>query len=255
MSFTRKRTLTFILRFLYSIRIIDKYPNWEHLYTHCWDFFASIHCLMLENRIIDHIVYAVPDLEQAMQDFESKTGVAPAFGGYHTHQGTKNAIVNIGQEAYLEIITVDPANEAISGPRWMGVDLIQEPKVTRWSLKSDQLSSDSAILHTYDSRMGEIKGGQRNTSSGDLLSWMMIMPLPDPEIEIVPFITSWGTDSTHPTSNLRQECSLLGIQFTHPQPELVLDVWQGLGLRESIDRGAVAQIKLVLDTPKGRVEL
>ena len=137
----------------------------------------------------------------------------------------------------------------------MGVDLIQEPKVTRWSLKSDQLSSDSAILQAYDAQMGEVKGGQRNTSSGALLSWMMIMPLPHPEVEIVPFITSWGADSIHPTSNLQEDCSLLGIQFTHPQPEVFREVWQGLGLEEPIGLGAAAQIKLVLDTPKGRVEL
>lgn len=210
---------------------------------------------MLENRIIDHIVYAVPDLEKAMLDFENRTGVAPTFGGYHTHQGTKNAIVNIGKDAYLEIITVDSANEAITGPRWMGVDLILEPKVTRWSLKSDQLSSDSIILQKYDPQMGEVKGGQRNTSSGDLLSWMMIMPLPHPEVEIVPFITSWGADSVHPTSNLPQNCRLLELQFTHPQPELFREVWQGLGLKRAIAQGPVVEIKLVLDTPKGRVEL
>ena len=220
------------------------------------DFFIPLNPLpMLRNRTIDHIVFAVPDLEQAMQDFEERTGVAPVFGGYHAHQGTKNAIVNMGQGAYLEMITVDHANKAISAPRWMGVDLIQTPKITRWSLKSDRLSLDSKALQKYDPRMGHIQAGQRRTERGALLSWMMSMPLAHPAVEIAPFVTSWGEDSIHPTTNLPPSCALVDIHFGHPDPSTLATLWAALQLTTSITKDNKARISLVLDTPKGRVEL
>lgn len=210
---------------------------------------------MPSKRKIDHIVYAVPDLEAAILEFEAMTGVRPTFGGYHQHKGTKNALVNIGDGAYLELITVDQENTTISAPRWMGVDLIQEAKVTRWSLKSDQLEQDSQALRSYHAKMGLIEGGQRNTAAGDLLSWMMIMPLAEPAVEIAPFVTSWGENSVHPTQNLSPVCPLLDIQFVHPEPVALADLWRQLGLNYPILAGTTPQIKVVLDCPKGNIEL
>ncbi len=206
-------------------------------------------------RKIDHIVYVVLDLEEAIEDFRVRTGVTPVFGGYHTSKGTKNALVNIGQGAYLELITVDLDNIEIAAPRWMGVDLISEAQVTRWSLKSDQLEGDSRALKTFHSSMGRIEGGQRKTASGGLLSWMMIMPLAAPAVEIAPFVTSWGKESIHPTQDLSPVCPLLDIQFIHPEPATLKEVWSQLGLSYSITQGPKPRIKIVLDCPQGKIEL
>ncbi|NRB53376.1 MAG: VOC family protein [Saprospiraceae bacterium] len=207
------------------------------------------------SRKIDHIVYAVPDLDQAIHDFQLKTGITPVFGGYHKNQGTKNALVNIGDGVYLELITIDHDNAAISSPRWMGVDLITEAQVTRWSLKSDQLEPDSDALKAFDEQMGVIEGGQRKTANGDLLSWMMILPLAEPAVEIAPFVTSWGADSIHPTQNLPEVYPLLDILFYHPDPDSLSTLWRQLGLSYPIHPAAVAQIKIILDCPNGRIEL
>lgn len=210
---------------------------------------------MSSTRVIDHIVYAVTDLDEAILEFEAKTGVRPTFGGYHQHKGTKNALVNIGNGAYLELITVDHENAAIAAPRWMGVDLIGEAEVTRWSLKSDQLEPDSQALSTFDANMGAIEGGQRNTAAGDLLSWMMILPLAEPAVEIAPFVTSWGENSVHPTQNLSPVCPLIDIRFVHPEPLAFKELWRQLGLTYPIVAGPAPQIKIVLDCPNGNIEL
>ena len=210
---------------------------------------------MSSKRKIDHIVYAVPNLDQALVDFEAKTGITPVFGGYHKNQGTKNALVNIGEGAYLELITIDHENTMITPPRWMGVDLITEAQVTRWSLKSDQLTEDSQALKAFDPQMGAIQGGQRNTAAGDLLSWMMIMPLAKPAVEIAPFVTSWGAESIHPTQHLPQEYPLLEIDFFHPDPVSLADLWLQLELSYPIKPASMPRIKIVLEGPKGRVEL
>ncbi|MEL6718114.1 MAG: VOC family protein, partial [Bacteroidota bacterium] len=73
---------------------------------------------------LDHIVYAVPNLEEAINWFEENAGIQPVFGGYHTTQGTKNALLKIGAQCYLELLAVDKENKEIVSPRWMGIDLI-----------------------------------------------------------------------------------------------------------------------------------
>ncbi len=53
---------------------------------------------------LDHLVYAVPDLDAATRAFAAATGVVPAEGGAHVGRGTRNVLVGFGETSYLEII-------------------------------------------------------------------------------------------------------------------------------------------------------
>jgi len=209
----------------------------------------------LLNRKIDHIVYAVVDLEETMDVFEKATGIRPVFGGYHTHQGTKNAIVNLGEAAYLEFLAKDDTNLAIPPPRWMGIDLIQRPQMTRWSLKSADLVKDSGILKKYNAELGEIQGGQRRMTTGALLSWQMIMPLAAPEVDVIPFMTDWQTSAVHPTSQLPTQCRLLAMEFSDPQPDLLAATLDQLGLDVSVLKADQTAIRAKIEGPAGIIWL
>ena len=74
----------------------------------------------INNRRIDHIVYAVFDLDKSMDDFEELLGVRPIFGGYHKTFGTKNALINLDKGVYLELLAADNSNMDVQKPRWMG---------------------------------------------------------------------------------------------------------------------------------------
>jgi len=56
---------------------------------------------------IDHIVLAVPNLEEGILWLEKKLGVRPAYGGQHLTEGTHNALLNLGNNCYLELLAID----------------------------------------------------------------------------------------------------------------------------------------------------
>ena len=206
-------------------------------------------------RVIDHLVYAVPDLEKAMDDFENLTGIRPTFGGYHTTKGTKNAVVNLGNACYLEFLAIDENNEKISAPRWMGIDFIEKTQMTRFALKSENLEKDSAILKKYAAEMGEISGGARKTSDDKLLKWEMILPLAAPAVEIAPFMCDWSQSEVHPTDSMPQECELIGLHFTHTHPESVTSLFNELDVDLNVIEGEKATIIAEINTPKGVFKL
>ncbi|MEM1122042.1 MAG: VOC family protein [Bacteroidota bacterium] len=208
---------------------------------------------LLENRAIDHIVLSVPNLEEGVRWLETLTGVTATFGGYHPTKGTKNALVNIGNQCYLGILTTDVENQSIEAPRWMGVDLIQSPTITRWSLKSTDLVQDSKILNTYQSDLGTIEGGQRKTSNGQVLAWEMIVPLAEPAVDILPFMTDWQQSDIHPTDSLPVQGELVHLKLSHPTPDTLQPVFDELNVDLVVEKAAIPTIHLVLETAKGRV--
>lgn len=206
-------------------------------------------------RQIDHIVYTVPNLEAAMDWFEEISGIRPAFGGYHTTQGTKNAVVNLGNKCYLEILAADATNQAVKPPRWMGVDCLEIPQFTRWSLKSTNLPKDSAILKRYDAKMGRIESGRRKMTNGNLLTWQMIMPLATPQIAIMPFMTDWQNSEVHPTDTMPNQCELISMHFTHPTPNLLLPSFKDLAIDLDIVQQENKSIKAKIRGLKGIIKI
>ncbi len=202
-------------------------------------------------RKTDHIVYTVPNLEAAIDEFEKLSGMRPVFGGYHTTKGTKNALINLGNDCYLEILAIDEVNTQVKPPRWMGVDLVKIPEITRWSLKSNQLHQDRKILQKYHPEMGVIQGGQRQTATGDTLTWEMILPLATPLVEVVPFMTDWQHSTIHPTHNLPQQCELIELLFTHPHPTTIQEIFSELNIDILIQKAEKATIRAKIKSPNG----
>lgn len=208
------------------------------------------------NKRIDHLVYTVSDLEEASTEFEQKLGVRPIFGGYHKTFGTKNALINLNNEVYLELLAADDGNKEAPIPRWMGVDLLTKNQITRWALKSESLNKDAAIVKKYNPYMGEIRNGSRNSADGSLLKWQLAMPLAAPEVEIIPFLLDWSATEKHPSQLLPDMgCELLELYGTHPDPELFKDVFKSLGYSFNVRVSGEISIKAVLKSSNGIIQI
>ena len=64
---------------------------------------------------IDHVLFAVPDLEDAAARFDSEYGLTSLRGGQHPDHGTANMIIPLGSE-YIELIAVVDPSEAAASP-------------------------------------------------------------------------------------------------------------------------------------------
>lgn len=185
--------------------------------------------------VIDHIVYAVPDLASAIDWFEESTGVRPATGGSHEGMGTRNALVSLG-ECYLELIAPDrgqPDPPASARPRPFGLDDVLGPggegsALVGFAIRPsdgetiDQLG-DRAFDAGYDS--GQVIDMSRLTPTGDRLAWRLTLPTQ----RTLPFIIDWG-DTPKPHTTQPGGVELSSFAIIHPNPFDILGVLAALDL-------------------------
>jgi hypothetical protein len=115
---------------------------------------------------IDHVVYAVRDLDVAAARWEGIYGLSSVPGGHHQRWGTANRIVPLGED-YLELIAVvapSTARGSVLGRTLM--DLTAEGD--RWfsiCLADDDIEGTAARLRL------SVDPGSRTTPEGVELRW------------------------------------------------------------------------------------
>lgn len=204
---------------------------------------------------IDHIVYCVPNMDRAIHFFEEKLGVTPVIGGKHLTQGTHNALLNLGQNSYLEILSIDHQNTKIQPPRWMGIDLIKKPLITRWCLKTPDIHKDAKIINSINTDLGQVMEGKREKPNGEIIEWKLTRTLANPIIELTPFLIDWSASTSHPTSGLPQHCNLHTIELTHPSPKPLNKILNHLDTTYTISKGSKPDFKIALEGSNGIVHL
>ena len=88
---------------------------------------------------VDHLVYASPDLDLGISRIKELLGVRAIPGGSHEGLGTRNALVSLGPNCYLEIIAPDPAQSEYFSPRPFGIDNLKSPSLMAWAAKGTNL--------------------------------------------------------------------------------------------------------------------
>lgn len=202
---------------------------------------------------LDHLVYAVPDLDAATREFAAATGVEPAVGGRHVGRGTRNVLVGFGDTSYLEIIGPDPDHPADPGVTMpFGLDALDRPRLVTWAVHPPDVEAAAAASAAAGADLGHVSSMSRRTPAGDLLEWRLASAYPAPLSGVTPFVIDWGT-STHPAPALPR-LGLRGLRATHPDPAAVTAVLDALGVRLHVDVGPPG-LAALLDTTRGPVEL
>jgi len=203
---------------------------------------------------IDHLVYAAPDLAAGVENVERILGVKSVVGGQHPGGGTRNALIRLGDETYLEIIGPDPEQPPPTQPRRFGIDDLKSPRLVTWAVKSTDLEATAQKAKTYGLDIGEVQSGSRRRPDGVLLAWRLTVSRTLTADGIVPFFIDWGK-TQHPANSLSKGCKLIGLRAEHPNAKAIETALSGLGLNIRIDTGSAPALIATIQTPQGQVEL
>lgn len=203
---------------------------------------------------IDHLVYATPDLAAGVAQVERLLDVRAAPGGQHPGAGTRNALIALGDNVYLEIIGPDPDQPQFDGPRRFGIDELRAPRLATWAAKGTDLESLVDSAKRSGVVLGQVQSGSRRRPDGALLSWRLTV---SPALNfdgIVPFFIDWGR-TPHPASPLPKDCTLIGLRAEHPDPKSVHLALAALGLDLQCKAADLPALIATIHTPRGEVEL
>ena len=175
---------------------------------------------------IDHLIFAVREMDEGVAEIEALFGVRATGGGQHIGQGTHNTLLALGPATYLEIIAPDPAQPEPSAPRPYGVDGIVGSGLVGWAVACEDIdvAVDQARAAGFDP--GDVIDGHRRTADGTTLRWRITSNART--AGVIPFLISWG-DTPHPAASAAPGLRLESLCIEHPDPESIARALRILG--------------------------
>ena len=198
---------------------------------------------------LDHIMFATPDLDQGIEEIADLTGVKPALGGAHPGIGTRNALLSLGEDQYLEIIAPDH-RQNLSGTT--GELLLEHggSGIRGWAVATTDLNSLADFATNAGYGCQDILDMSRTTPEGVLLEWQLRFLTGN---NLLPFFIDWKA-SPHPAQSTPKGCSLIEFCVATQDIDAYHQFMDALDLDLSITQGG-DHFKAMLQTPRGIVEL
>lgn len=203
---------------------------------------------------MDHLVFAVPDLEEGVLQIESHLGVETSPGGRHAGHGTQNRLIGLGPHSYMEVVGVDLEQPEPRRARWFGLDTLNGPRLVTWCVAVSNLNEVIAQAKLVGLDLGDSTSGSRRREDETLLAWRMTDPWAERAGGVIPFFIDWG-DTPHPGMALPSSSSFLRIRAEHPDPARVRNWCRALELDIEVSRGDDVRLIATLQTPKGLVDI
>jgi hypothetical protein len=197
---------------------------------------------------MDHVIFAVPDLEDGVAEMEARFGVRAEGGGQHVGQGTHNTLLALGPTTYLEIIAPDPAQPEPPGPRPYGVDRLVLSGLVGWAVACDDidLAVEQARAAGFDP--GDVIDSHRRTADGTTLTWRLTSNART--AGVIPFLISWGA-TPHPAASAPSGLRLESLCIEHPDPESIARALRTLATTIPVVRADRAALVAHLIGPTG----
>ena len=211
--------------------------------------------IKLDDNVLDHVILAGPDFEEAVKLFEETTGIAPTIVGQLQGLGVWSAQVIMDGNRYISILGPDPDPDA-AGP--IGDELV--------NLEWGQLTPYHYAIRS--SEMSRLVEGYIS----DVLGWApdniaMVQSLPDDSVRkwdlltmygheiggAAPCYVKWKNPNRHPTAGTSHDVTLLyfvvAVPENHDVNKLVSEV-DGI----TVEQDETPRMELYLETPKGMVD-
>lgn len=217
-------------------------------------------CVTIIGMRVDHVVYAAENdgARATAERLAAQLGVAAVDGGVHPRFGTRNVILPLLGDRYLEVVEVldHPASDkapfgqvvrarSAAGGGWLG-----------WVLAVDDITQQ-------EQRLGrESVAGNRHRPDGVELRWKQLGVKglqADPQL---PFFVEWDSEVPHPSAGGPTQVALKSLEIAG-DPDRVRD-WVGVDhdfVPEGIDfnfvspKGTPGLMSVTFETPGGLITL
>ena len=157
---------------------------------------------------LDHLMWAVPDLEAGIETLARLAGCRASLGGAHPGNGTCNALLGLGlggerksrAGCYLEIIAPDP-KQPRAGTMGAELEALDWPRLRTWAVISGDLDTVAMQLGALGVATDGPRAMSRRTVDGELLAWRILFARDEGLGGVMPFFIDWG-NTPHPSSAL-----------------------------------------------------
>ena len=204
--------------------------------------------------MFDHMILGVDDLDRGIAFMEERTGVRAAFGGVHPGRGTRNALLALGGQCYLEIIAPDPEQNLRS---WFPqLPEMHEPRLLGWAVHTDDIAALAKNVRDAGFPIQGPAEGARTRPDGRVLHWKSFR-LEDDRGGLLPFFIEWSRDTVHPSVDAPTGCRL-DLFFPvspHSNANDLATVYYRLGVKIAVVRGKKTHLRALIAGAKGDVEL
>ena len=202
----------------------------------------------------DHVVIGAAQLGDAAAIVEARLGADLTGGGKHPLMATHNRLMRLA-DGYLEVIAIAPDAPAPDRVRWYELDnpetagrLADGPRALCWVAAVDDIEQAAAGCGYQCGRIIEVTRGD--------LHWRLTVP-DDGSLAadgILPALIEWPT-GVNPVAALPDSgLALAGLKASHPDPAMVMDCLDrlGLGYLMEIAEGAPS-LAFFFDTDGGKI--
>lgn len=204
---------------------------------------------------IDHFVWAAPDLDYGNSLIADMFGIAPMQGGSHPGIGTRNSLLSLGPQVYLEVIAPDLG---ILAPNSPGDRLrqLKTPGLMTWVSRSAQLGQLAQLAQNSSvdlTPLGPIKT-QRETTAGELLAWELLFISQHQFGGLMPFFIDWQ-DTAHPSVSAPSGGQFKDMRLHSPDAEILNEALAVLDIDIAVQQADEAAIEVEIATANGVIIL
>lgn len=202
--------------------------------------------------LIDHLIYADPDLDSAVSTLHRHLGVEASGGGKHPGRGTHNKLLALGPRTYLELIAPDPGQPDPATPRPYGVEGITRGGLVGWVIAVEDIEAACAYARSHGFDPGPVVDGHREDATGRLMHWRVTA---NAQVAgLIPFLISWG-DTRHPALDAPGGLRLTSLSVEHPRPTDIRTALAAMGADLEVRRAPRPALVARIHGPHGDREL